>query len=377
MNPDAIAKRFLTPAALLAVLSLLSCAQPEPPPRRPVPVSVDSARLQPVPYFIPANGVVEPINSVAIVPQVSGVITRVLFSEGAEVGPGQPLLEIDPRPYQAALDQALGIFAKDSTLAASSRRDADRFGELVRNGNVSPQEADAAEATAASQAAAVQADRAAVEAARLNLDYTTIRAPIQGRTSSLAVRVGNVVRPGTSPGPAPLLTINQIHPIRVRFAIPEDQLDAVQEYFHKGTLRVAARPGDQADDDVPEETGTVSLLENAVDTTTGTVGLKAEFPNPKGRLWPGEFVTVRLELYVEPRALTVAQQAVETGQNGAYVFVVEPGDTVSMQSVTAGRTVAGRTVISEGLSPGARVVTDGQLRLEPGSRIEIVTPKAQ
>ena len=349
--------------AIAGLLLAGACAPPQPPPRRPVPVAIGVAARGPVPDLRLANGMVEPLNAVAILPQVGGVLTEVLFKEGADVAAGQLLFKIDPRPYEAALHQAEAVLSKDQAEADNADRSAARYGALVQNDYVTREQAEDATATAAAARAAVEADRAAVEAARLNLEYATIRSPIAGRTGSLLVRSGNVVRPGGTP----LVTINQLRPIRVRFALPERDLVDVQRYATRGRIRVRAAPAG----DGPFEDGVLSLLENAVDTTTGTVGLKAEFPNRSGLLWPGQFVTVQLELHVDPDALTVPTQSVVVGQNGSYVFVVQPGDSVRVQPVVTGRTVQDRTVIERGLDAGARVVTDGQSRLEPGARVEI------
>ena len=362
--------RILRIASSAAAVVAAACAKPVPPPRRPVPVTVAVAERGPVPYLMVSNGVVEPINSVAILPQVGGVLTDVLFGEGDEVAAGRPLFKIDPRPYDAALRQAQANLARDVAQAENARSQAERYGALVEQDYVTREQADLSAAQSAAANAVVAADSAALESARLNLEYATIRAPITGRTGSLLVRPGNVVRPGTG---GPLVTINQIRPIRVRFSLPERDLAEVRRYAREGNIQVRATPtGGGA-----PETGVLSFLENAVDTTTGTVTLKAQFPNPRAALWPGQFVSVEVRLYVDPQALTVPSQAVLTGQSGSYVFVVRPGDVVAVQAVEAGRTVQDRTVIVRGLDAGARVVTDGQSRLAPGARVEIRTAAAE
>jgi multidrug efflux system membrane fusion protein len=349
---------------LLTAVAMGGCAKPKPPPRPPVPVTVGVVERGPVPDLIVANGQVEPINSVTIQPQVGGVLGEVLFREGAEVSAGELLFKIDSRPYVSALRQAEAMLARDQAQADNAQRDAERYAALVQKDYVTKSQADQAAAAAAAQKAVVEADRAAVETARLNVEYASIRAPIAGKSGSLLVRAGNVVRPG---GGDPLVTINQVRPIRVRFAVPERDLAEVQRYAKGGKVRVSATP---AGEGAPEQ-GLLSFLENAVDTITGTVTLKAEFPNPSGRLWPGQFVAVQVELYVEPNALTVPSQAILVGQSGSYVFVVEPGDTVRVQPVTTGRSVRDRTVIEKGVDAGTRVVTDGQSRLEAGSAVEV------
>ena len=356
--------RLLGAAAAVAAMTLAGCAKPQPPPRRSVPVAVAVAQRGPVPYLILANGVVEPINTVAIQAQVSGVLTEVFFREGDDVSESRVLFQIDPRPYQAASRQAEAVLARDVAQAENAQRDAERYAALVQKDYVTKAQADQAQAAAAAQRAAVDADRAAVENAQLNLEYATVRAPIAGRTGSLIVRAGNVVRPGTG---SPLVIINQIRPIRVRFAVPERLLPEVQRYAKGGGIRVRALPSGGPG---PED-GKLTLVDNAVDTTTGTVVLKAEFRNLAGRLWPGQFVSVEMELYVQRNAVTVPSQAVLVGQSGSYVFVVGDSGVARVQPVTTGRTVRDLVVIEKGLEVGARVVTDGQSRLEPGAKVEV------
>ena len=358
-------KRINAGVMSAVVVVAAACAKPAPPPRRPVPVTVAVAERGPVPYLMVSNGVVEPINSVSILPQVGGVLTDVLFGEGDDVVAGRPLFKIDPRPYEAALRQAQANLARDLAQAENARSQAERYAALVQNDYVTREQADLSASESAAANAVVAADSAALESARLNLEYATIRAPISGRTGSLLVRPGNVVRPGTG---GPLVTINEIRPIRVRFSLPERDLADVRRYAREGNVQVRATPAGGG-----AETGVLSFLENAVDTTTGTVTLKAQFPNPRAVLWPGQFVSVEVRLYVDPEALTVPSQAVLTGQSGSYVFVVRPGDVVAVQAVVPGRTVQDRTVITQGLDAGARVVTDGQSRLAPGARVEVRT----
>ena len=356
--------RVARSSSAVVLCMLVACGKPAPPPKRPVAVTVAPAERGPVPYVIGANGQVEPINSVAIQAQAGGVITDVLFKEGADVALGQPLIKIDPRPFEAALRQAEAMLARDQASAANAVRDAERYAALVQKDYVTKSQADQAVAAAAAQTAVVDADKAAVENARLNLEYTTIRAPIAGRTGSLLVHAGNVVRPG---GGEPLVTINQIHPIRIRFAVPERYLAEVQRYAKAGKVRVIANLATTGE----PEAGVLSFVENAVDTVTGTVTLKGEFPNTSGRLWPGQFLPVQVELYVEPNAVTIPTAAIVVGQNGSYVFVVEAGNTVRVQPVVTERAYQDRTIVTKGLDAGTSVVTDGQSRLEAGVKIDV------
>jgi membrane fusion protein, multidrug efflux system len=339
-----------------------SSRQGGPPPR--VPVSVARVERRSVPYEIGASGTVEPIRTVEVLPQVTGTILRVRFAEGDEVAAGQVLFEIDPRPYQAAMQQAAANLLRDLAQAENAARDAERYRDLSESNTVTKEDYQQKQATADALAAAVQADSAALTVARLNLEYATIRAPIAGRTGRLLLHEGNVVRPGSTP---PLVTINQLRPILVRFAVPAAQLPELQRHAGKPLRALASAARDSA---APAD-GVLSFLDNQVDTTTGTVLLKARFPNRDGALWPGEFVEVTLVVDVQLDALVVPAQAVMTGQQGTYVFVVNADGRADQRAVTVTRTVDSLAVLAAGLEPGTMVVTDGQLRLTPDSRVEI------
>ncbi len=360
------------PGWLVCVAALLAAGcsgRPAVAPQR-VPVSVARVERQAVPYQIAATGTVEPIRTVEVTSQVSGLLLRVHFDEGDEVAADQVLFEIDPRPYQAALQQAQANLFRDLAQAQNAARDAERYRDLAANSFVTTEDYQQKQATADALAATVQADSAALAVARLNLDYARIRAPITGRTGRLLLHAGNVVR---STG-TPLVTINQLRPILVRFAVPAPQLPEVRRRAGQA-LRVFARASRDAA--VPAD-GVLSFMDNEVDTATGTVLLKARFPNHDGGLWPGEFVDVTLVLAVQADATVIPAQAVMTGQQGTYVFVVDPDGTAKERSVTVSRTVDSLAVIADGLTAGTLVVTDGQLRLTPESRVEIrVGPKTE
>jgi multidrug efflux system membrane fusion protein len=356
--------------ALSALLTLAACAKPAPPAKPPVAVTVAAAERGPAPYVVVANGVVEPLRSVAVQSQVEGVLTAVHFKEGDEVRAGQPLFDIDPRPYAAQLRQAQAVLARDQAQAENARREAERFGALVQKDYVTKSQADQAAANAAALKAAVDADRANVEAARLDLENAAIRAPVAGKTGSLLVREGNLVRPGSG---TPLVVINQMQPILVRFAVGEREFPLVQRYASRGTLKVRATPM-QAD--AAPAGGVLSFVDNGVDTTTGAVTLKARFDNRDRTLWPGQFVRVALELFVDSDAVLVPAQAVLNGQDGSFVFVVDSGDKVAVRPVAAGRAVGARVLIERGLTGGERVVTDGQARLAPGAKVDVRAPAA-
>jgi multidrug efflux system membrane fusion protein len=296
--------------------------------------------------------------------QIGGVLNAVHFSEGDEVSKGQVLFEIDPRPFRAALDQARAELARDEAQAENARRDADRYAALVAKDYVTRSQADQAAANAVAQRQVVEADRAALANAQFNLDNATILAPIAGKTGSLNVRPGNLVKPGSEP---PLVVINQIHPILVRFTVPDRELPNVQKYAATAALPVRATPrGDAA-----RVEGRLSFVDNGVDTTSGTVTLKARFANADGRLWPGQFVAVEVELYVDPAAVLVPDAAVQVGQEGPFVFVVDAQNKAEMRLVTTVRAVGNRVVIEKGLSAGERVITDGQSRVVPGATVEV------
>jgi multidrug efflux system membrane fusion protein len=275
------------------------------------------------------------------------------------------LFEIDKRPYQAALNQALGALAKDQAQLVNARMQVTRYEELARTQMATREQLDQMTANAQALAATVGADSAAVENARLNLEFCTIRAQIAGRTGSLLLREGNLVRANDA---NPLVVINQIRPIAVGFAVPQQYLDDIRRYSASRRLDVTIHP---SDDTAVAMAGTLSFINNQVDTTTGTIQLKATFANADRRLWPGEFVTVRLTLSVQPDVLTVPSQAVMTGQSGTFVYVVNPDRSASTQPIQVGRAVDDDIVVTEGLRAGALVVTDGQMRLVPGAKVEI------
>jgi multidrug efflux system membrane fusion protein len=331
------------------------------PPR--VPVTAARAEQRAVPFEIAATGNVEPRQTASVQSQVTGIITSVAFHEGDDVAQGQLLFQIDPRPLQAALDQANAMLARDVAQAQNAQAEADRYGQLVQQDYVTKQDYDEKRATAAALAATVRADSAARATAALNLAWASIRAPIAGRTGRLLTRAGNLVRANTDP----LVVINQIHPILVRFAVPSNQLAGVQRY-RGNQLPVLVSP---STGDTTVVQGKLTFVDNSVDTTTGTVLLKAEFSNTDNALWPGEFVAVRLQLYVQDSALVIPTQAVMSGQQGTYVFVVSQDGVAQSQPVTVGRTSGGFSVITQGVHQGEQVVTDGQLRLVSGATVEI------
>lgn len=351
---------------VLSMLLVAACSKKDPPRQPSVPVSVTTVKRTSVPYIVIANGVAEPMQTVAVEAQVNGILNRVTFAEGQAVQAGQVLFEIDSRPYVAVLEQARAQLVRDEAQAANARRDAARYTALVKEGYVTGSQADQAEATAASAAATVAADRANVSKAALDVANSTIRAPISGRTGSLLVRQGNLVKANSNP---PLVVINQIQPILVRFAIPQSQLPDIQRYYRGGnTLQVRATPSEGSG--VPLM-GTLAFIDNNVDSTTGTVLLKARFSNPEATLWPGQYTNVALQLYVDPNALTLPAPAIITGQQGTYVYIIDSAGGAKQRPVQVSRTVDSLSVIASGLKEGERVVVDGQSRLIPGSKVII------
>ena len=348
---------------LLIATVAAACSDPKPPPPPPVPVMVATAARQDVPFELDATGSVEPMQTVAVVSQVGGTLMRVDFKEGDDVREGQVLFEIDPRPFDAALQQAEAVLERDRAQLGSAEQDVQRYSQLAAKDYVTAQQLEQTKANAAALQGTVRADQAAVEQARLNRQYATIRAPISGRAGGLLVKPGNVVKANGQT----LVTINQIEPILVRFAVPAAHLPSIRQHAG-GTLPVHAQP---LGDSTAAASGTLSFIDNAVDSTTGTILLKGRFANADGRLWPGEFVNVALQLYVQPNALTIPSQAVVQGQEGTYVFVIQPDLTARQQNVVVARSAGGLAVINSGLTAGDKVVTDGQLRLTSGTRVQI------
>ncbi len=329
-----------------------------------VPVLVAMAVAKNIPVLIdpPPVGHVTPISSVTIRPQVGGVISAVNFQEGMAVKKGDLLFMIDPRPAQAALTSARANVARDVAQLANSKIQFDRDQKLFDQKLIAQDAFDTSKAAMDTLAGTVAADRAAVTNAELNLEYTEIRSPIEGRTGSLQFHEGNVVK---SPDDV-LLTINQIHPIYVAFAVAERYLPEIQKQIQLHPLPVIASV-ENMEGEPPR--GELTFVDNSVDATTGTIALKATFQNPLGQLWPGQFVNISIQLDELTNAVTVASQAVQVGQNGPFVYVVKPDQSVETRAVKTGISYRGLTVISSGVSAGETVVTDGQLRLAPGVKV--------
>lgn len=360
MRIDGVTFRTLLPAITLA--ATVGCGPSRGGGVPKVPVSVARVERRALPYELEATGSVEPIRSVDVLPQANGTILHVNFDEGDEVAAGQILFEIDPRPYRAALQQAEGALLRDVTQAESAAREAARYKTLAATNTVTQEDYEAKQSAADAAAAAVRSDSATTAIARLNLEYATVRAPIGGRTGRLLLHEGNLVRAGSDP----LVSIVQMRPILVRFPVPATNLPALRQRAGQ-QLKVIAMP---ARDSASAVQGVLSFIDNQVDTTTGSVLLKARFPNRDGALWPGEFVAITLVLGMQNDAVVVPSAAVMQGQQGTYVFVVNNDGTAATQSVTVERTIDSLSVIA-GVPAGALVVTDGQLRLTPNSKVDI------
>jgi len=359
----------LTGAVVVRLLgSVAPNAEAQSPPPSPpgVPVTAGTVATTDVPVFLNAIGTAQAYNMVTIKSRVDGQIVKIAFTEGQDVKAGDPLIQIDPRPFQAALDQATATRQKDEAQLASAQADLVRWAELVPTGVKSRQTLDQQKALVQQLQASIKADDAQIEAARLNLGYAVIRAPISGRLGVRMVDVGNMVRGTDAAG---LVTIQQLRPIFVSFTVPQENLHKIhQKRGEAGDLAVIAFGGDNKTE---LARGKLSVIDNAIDQPTGTIRLKATFANDDERLWPGEFVNVRLILSVQKGAPTVPAQTVQDGPNGSYAYVIKDDNTVERRAVEVAAVQDGLAVIGKGLSPGERVVVDGQYRLTNGARVKI------
>lgn len=358
----------LRPLALLLAVAAIAGCSAKPKLRSPrVPVTVAKVMVRPVPLVLTATGTVEAAQNADVGSQVGGVVTRVAFAEGQEVRAGQVLFELDPRPFRNAVEAAQATLARDRALAETAKKEADRAKQLYDQNVLSQSDWDQKRAASESAIATVKSDEAAVSNAKLNLQYATIRAPVAGQTGRLMVHVGDLVKAATSD---PLVKVVQTRPIRVRFPVTVADVPLVQK-FRRGDPRVEVTiPGG---DSLPIS-GRLVFVDNAVDESSGTLLLKGEFANRDGALVPGQFVDVRLVLEQQHDRLVVPAAAVSRGQQGAFVYVVQPDSTVQTQPVSVERTLDELVVLGGGVEPGASVVTDGQLRLSPGSKVLIREP---
>jgi multidrug efflux system membrane fusion protein len=337
------------------------------PPDPAIPVTAGTAQAQDVPVYIQGIGTIQAISTVNVKTRVDGQIMQTFFTQGQEVQQNAPLFLIDPRPFQATLDQAKANAAKDTAQLQGAQRDLARYGKLVGTGFQTRQSFEDQQATVGQLQGAVQADNAAIETAQLNLGFTMIRSPIGGRTGALLVDPGNFVQASAA---TPLVSITQMKPIFLAFTLPATKLDAIRQNQAAHPLEVDAYA---ADGTTLLGKGTLSFIDNHVDTTTGTIALKGTFTNTDERLWPGEFVNARLILATRHNAITVPAQTVMAGSNGDYVYVIGPNDTAQRRDVQLASRQDGLAVIAKGLTAGEEVVIGGQYRLANNVKVKIET----
>jgi multidrug efflux system membrane fusion protein len=343
-------------------------AKKSPPAQAAIPVTPGKVEVKDVPVYVRGLGTVQAFNTVTIKSRVDGQITQVLFNEGQEVKAGDPLFQIDPRPYQATLEQAQANLQKDQAQLQGAARDLDRYAKLVVPGFQTRQSYDDQKATVGQVQGSVKADQALIDSSQLNLDYANIRSPITGRTGARLVDIGNFVQASQGTN---LVTVTQLKPIFVSFTVPQDALDPIRQSQAQGELAVVAYA---SDDKTILAQGKLTLINNQVDTTTGSIQLKATFDNNDERLWPGEFVNARIIVSVKKDALTVPAQTVMQGPNGAYAYTIKQDSTVQRQPVDVGLTQDGIAVIDKGLAANDNVVVDGQYRLTQGTKIKASQP---
>jgi multidrug efflux system membrane fusion protein len=332
----------------------------------PVPVLVAAAAKADVPVYLDAVGTIKALNTVTVRPQVDGKLLSVGFKEGDDVNKGDVLARIDPTTYQAQLDQAIAKKAQDAAQLANAKIDLDRYEKLAATNAINHQQADTQRALVAQFAALVQSDQAAIENMQATLGYTTIVAPIAGRTGIRMVDEGNIVH--ASDANSAIVVITQLKPISVLFSLPQQDLGQVNDAFAKAPLTIEAQ---RPDSDAVIDRGTLRVVDNQVDQTTGTVKLKAEFPNTGLALWPGQFVNVRLLIDTLKDVVVIPTGAVQRGPNGTFVYVVKDGNTVAMRPIAVLKQDETQTVVKSGLTPPERVVTTGFVRLTDGSKVTI------
>lgn len=354
-----------SPMAWILAVLVISCSAPPPATRSfpPPPVTLAEARVMAVPVTVPAIGTVEPWTTVTVRPQISGKIVSVGFEEGQPVEPSDLLFSLDARPHEAALSEAQAQLDRDKTQLAFAESEVRRYAELVKKDFVTQLQYDDAVAAADALRASVKANEASVERARINVAYCTIRAPMSGRTGRILVQRGNVVKANDTA----LVTLHQIQPVAVSFSVPERFLSEIRRQSAVGPLSVTATlPPDEG-----PFSGTLSMIDNAVDQETGSIGLKARFSNDDQALWPGQFVNVQLILSNRQGAIVVPASAKQTSQDGNYIYVIAPDDTAEFRPITAGASVNGWVIVEQGVAAGERVVTDGHLRLYPGAKVVV------
>jgi multidrug efflux system membrane fusion protein len=330
-----------------------------------VPVSAAQVVAKTMPVSLTAIGNVEPFTTVAIKARADGQLISVKFKEGDEVRQGSVMFEIDPRPFAASLKQAQANLAKDRALFDRASEQEKRYKDLLSKNFISPDAYEQVRTNTETAAATVSADEAAIENARLSLEYCTIRSPVTGYAGRIQIQQGNLVKANDT---NPLVTVNQVVPIFASFSVPEQNISDIRKYQADGVLKVQAAFTNLAHAPV---TGKLSFIDNTADMTTGTIKLKAEFPNTDKALWPGQFVNVVLTLYEQKDAIVAPSAAVQSGPSGQYVYVVKPDQTVEMRAIKIARAEGDDTVVASGLQAGEQVVIVGQLRLAPGTKVSV------
>jgi multidrug efflux system membrane fusion protein len=327
-----------------------------------VPVTAGLAETKNIPVYLTGLGTVQAFNTVVVKVRVDGQLDKVAFTEGQDVKAGDLLAQIDPRPFQAALDQAKAVKAKDEAQLENAKRDLQRFVNL--HDFATKQSVDTQSALVRQLDATIQGDQAAIESAQTQLAYSTITAPLAGRTGVRLVDQGNIVHAADANG---LVMITQLQPISVIFSLSDQQLTNISREMANGPLKVIA---EGRTDHQPLGEGTLALVDNQIDQSTGTIRLKATFPNEDHSLWPGQFINVRLLLRTLPQVVTVPSTAIQRGPNGMYVYAIKPDSTVAIQPVSVRQMNDGTSVVEKGLEPGEKIVVRGQYRLQPGTRVQ-------
>jgi multidrug efflux system membrane fusion protein len=370
---------LLLGAGTLALLALIGFAIVRKPAQSAAPAAATPAAIRvesalaaraDVPVYLVGLGTVQAFYTVTITARVDGELISLGFVEGQMVKPGDLLAQIDPRPYQAALDQAMAAKAKDAALLANARLDLQRYEMLAPEEFTSKQTLETQRALVSQYEAQIASDQAAIDSAKTQLDYTTIRSPIAARTGIRLTDPGNIVRAATATS---IVVLTQVQPIAVIFTLPADALGAVRKAMAAGAVKVSALSRDGAS---TLGAGAVALIDNQVDQTTGTIRLKAIFPNTDNKLWPGDFVNARLQTRIRSQVLTIPSTAVQRGPNGVFAYVVKADNTVELRPLSVGEESGTLSVVEKGLAEGERVTTSNQYRLQPGAHVQLVAAAA-
>jgi len=340
-------------------------------PSPAIPVSIATVERRDVPIYLTGLGTVQAFNTVTVKTRVDGELVKVAFTEGQDVKAGDLLAQIDSRPFQATYDQVVAKKVQDEANLANARLDLQRFSDLATRNFAPKQQVDTQRATVAQLEAQIQGDQAAIDSAKTQLDYTTITSPLTGRTGIRLVDQGNIVHAADATG---LVVVTQLQPISVVFTLPESELASVQSALKSGPVSIFAM---DRDNDRQLAEGTIAVLDNQINQTTGTMRIKGTFPNKDGALWPGEYLNIRLLTRTAPNVVTVPSSALQRGPNGYYAYVRQPDSTVVARPLKVGEVSDGVAIVDDGVAAGEQVVTAGQYRLQPGARVEVNSPAAK